>query len=198
VNERTGRVVREVEVEFDDGITAKTIRYADGFQTALYRYGVSVGRMRYITKDKVLIFQFPGLTDGVFTQDKMKVLGGWRFTPTMEWMHVQALGFYQFHRNVKLRQQAAQDAPAGWLARVWETLVPTLGAQNGCDYLHWLDNTIFRPCCDIHDRCYVTNGCSQSSWWYRGSWSCIDCNTWAVTCFLGGGGGGNHTWHPSP
>jgi hypothetical protein len=124
--------VKEVEVEFEGGLTAKTIRYPDGYQTALYLYGTNVGRMRYITAEKTLVFKFPGLTEGVFTQDALKVIGGWRFTPTMEWMHVQALGFYQFRMAAKLRA-AAQPS---WLERAWNVIVPPVAANEpGCDIL---------------------------------------------------------------
>ncbi len=61
------------------------------------------------------------------------------------------------------------------------------GAMNeeGCDRLHWLDGSIFRPCCDAHDQCYEKNGCSEGSWFwpFSGSWSCQRCNMQAVYCF---------------
>jgi hypothetical protein len=74
----------------------------------------------------------------------------------------------------------------------------------GCDNLHWLDGSIFRPCCDAHDRCYEKEGCSAGSWWwpFSGSWSCEKCNAAVVYCFCtvsnpmycgagsGGGSGG--------
>ncbi len=57
--------------------------------------------------------------------------------------------------------------------------------EEGCDRLHWLDGTVFRMCCDIHDRCYEKNGCSEKSWFwpFAGSWSCQRCNVQAVYCF---------------
>jgi len=73
--------------------------------------------------------------------------------------------------------------------------------EEGCDNLHWLDGSIFRVCCDVHDRCYEANGCSSSSWRWPfsgGTWSCARCNVGAVYCFCtlanpaycGGGAGG--------
>ena len=64
----------------------------------------------------------------------------------------------------------------------------------GCDGLHWLDGTIFRPCCDAHDICYAKSGCNQWSWWWPSfmSWNCSVCNSVAVYCFystLGVGSG---------
>jgi hypothetical protein len=57
--------------------------------------------------------------------------------------------------------------------------------EPGCDNLHWLDGSIFRACCDQHDRCYETNGCSSSSWWwpFSGTWSCQRCNAQVAYCF---------------
>jgi hypothetical protein len=57
--------------------------------------------------------------------------------------------------------------------------------EPGCDNLHWLDGSIFRVCCDAHDRCYQTEGCGASSWWwpFSGTWSCQRCNIGAVYCF---------------
>jgi hypothetical protein len=57
--------------------------------------------------------------------------------------------------------------------------------EPGCDNLHWLDGSIFRACCDQHDRCYETNGCNSSSWWwpFAGSWSCQRCNVLVAYCF---------------
>lgn len=95
------------------------------------------------------------------------------------------------------------DVPAlnGIWARGW-TLTGTTAVVNepGCDNLHWLDGSVFRMCCDQHDTCYETNGCSAGSWWwpFSGSWSCQKCNARVVYCFctMGnpaycGGGGSN-------
>lgn len=119
---------------------------------------------------------------------------------------------------------AAQSAlgQVAWLSGVpgvsqslpWRMALPAFGAlgtaaaaafnEPGCDNLHWLDNTIFRVCCDRHDQCYEKSGCSASSWrWpFSGSWQCASCNAQAVWCFCtlanpyhcggsGGGGGGS-------
>jgi hypothetical protein len=202
----------EIEVEFEGGITAKTMRYPDGYQTALYLHGTSVGRMRYKLKERELIFQFPGLTEGVLTSDKQKIIGGWRFTPTLAWMHVQALAFYQFHSAVKAKGVARAEPTwfmkpeLKWFQKAWEAVFPTVQAQDGCTGLHWLDGTLFRPCCDIHDQCYIKYGCDRYSWRWPASyasWSCLGCNTFAMLCFVvggpvGGGTGENLIWYPTP
>jgi hypothetical protein len=82
------------------------------------------------------------------------------------------------------------DMPAfegGWM-RAWSLAMRTAGTvvdEPGCDNLHWLDGSIFRACCDQHDRCYESSGCSASSWWwpFSGSWSCERCNLQVVYCF---------------
>jgi hypothetical protein len=91
------------------------------------------------------------------------------------------------------------DLNGAW-ARRW-SLTGTAAVVNepGCDNLHWLDGSIFRMCCDQHDKCYESSGCSAGSWWwpFAGSWSCQKCNAQVVYCFCtlsnpaycGGGGG---------
>ena len=82
------------------------------------------------------------------------------------------------------------DVPAldgGWM-RGWSFGArggATVVNEPGCDNLHWLDGSVFRACCDQHDRCYETNGCSASSWWwpFSGSWSCERCNVQVAYCF---------------
>jgi hypothetical protein len=80
------------------------------------------------------------------------------------------------------------DVPAfnGIWQRPWQFLgVGAALNETGCDYLHWLDGSVFRACCDMHDRCYETNGCTAGSWWwpFAGSWSCQRCNAQVVYCF---------------
>ncbi|WP_291982993.1 hypothetical protein [Luteitalea sp.] len=75
---------------------------------------------------------------------------------------------------------------SGLWARGWAFgRAGTLVNEPGCDNLHWLDGTIFRACCDQHDKCYETNGCTAGSWWwpFSGSWSCQKCNAQVVYCF---------------
>lgn len=91
--------------------------------------------------------------------------------------------------------------PARWSAP-WAFGGARAANDPGCDRLHWLDGSIFRACCDEHDRCYEKNGCSESSWFwpFSGSWSCQRCNAQAVYCFCtmsnpaycGGGGTGSN------
>jgi len=198
--------IQQIEVEFEGGFAAKTIRYPTLYYTELALNGTRVGRMRYHPKERELTFEFPGLTKGVFTPEMLKVVGGWKFTPTMAWMHVQALAFYQFHSAVRAKQ-VAQAKPnwvvrpeLNWFQKAWDAVFPTVQAQDGCTYLHWLDNTIYRPCCDAHDNCYITNGCGMYSWFwpFAYSWQCIPCNIRAFVCFQAGNVPENHVWVPTP
>jgi hypothetical protein len=72
---------------------------------------------------------------------------------------------------------------------------PCDGVSDGCTGLHWLDGSIFRPCCDRHDLCFekdCSQPCTKWSWlmpWAR--WECTACNMAAVFCFVTGGGGGS-------
>jgi hypothetical protein len=86
---------------------------------------------------------------------------------------------------------------------------PCDGVSDGCTGLHWLDGTVFRPCCDKHDECFEKDcdrECNKWSWiklWER--WDCVACNVAAILCFVtvngggggsggGGGGGGGGDW----
>jgi hypothetical protein len=113
----------------------------------------------------------------------------------MAWANVQALAFYEMHRN-KPSNQIVSNGLAGAgctngghrtiASRLLSRMYPSLLADEGCDYLHWLDDTVYRPCCDQHDRCYEKYGCNLTSWFWPytfGPWQCQACNAEAVFCF---------------
>jgi hypothetical protein len=99
---------------------------------------------------------------------------------------VQTYAFHYFHTLVSSQGFVARAETPGrkWLAPLINAVSPALAANEpGCDGLHWLDDTIYRPCCDIHDRCYQKYGCSSRSWWeWWSSWRCTGCNVVAVVC----------------
>lgn len=194
--------VQEIEAEFEGGFIAKTTRNPAYYLTFLTLHGTQVGWVRYHPKERQLVFQFPGLVQNVFTQDSLKPIGGWTFTPTMGWMHVQALAFYEFHSAMKAKASAEwfMKPEPSWFQKAWEAVFPTVHAQDGCTYLHHLDGTVYRPCCDAHDRCYVKNGCNMYSWlWpFSWQWECVPCNIRAFVCFQGANIPENYVWVPTP
>ena len=182
-----GKIDR-LETEYAGGLVAVTSHVLTNGQpvqfTRLYQNGVDVGRMGWYAHSQKLLWRFPGLTTGVITE---KVLdhepgGKWPFEPDMAWGNVQAIAFYRMHTAIK--EQAAL-ANHGSLARLATFFFPSVQANEpGCDYLHWLDSSIVRPCCDIHDRCYAKNGCTAQTWWqWWSSWKCDFCNMSAIWCF---------------
>jgi hypothetical protein len=183
--------VLEVETQWANGLAARTVRRTgtkDGvvLVTKLTNaHGVEIGQANYLVRDRIYIWNLPGVGTGTISGEHLKAQhGGWPFTPDMVWMNLQALGEYQWKSLLKEKGTVArQQAPRN---RVLEFFAPTASANDaGCDSLHYLDGTNFRPCCDAHDRCYEaqTPACTQSSWWAWGSWACDRCNQFVWVCF---------------
>lgn len=138
------------------------------------RTGQPLGRAIWYENAKTFTWHLPGLSSGLVDEQVMEQ--SFLFQPNQAWSNIQVFGLWQMHLALAVRNADpyAKDTP-------------------GCTGLHWLDGTIFRPCCDQHDLCYERHGCTAGSWWVFGaSWSCIRCNLTVVFCFatLGGGGGG--------
>jgi hypothetical protein len=174
------------------------------------RTGRDKGFIRWFDEAQTLTWKLEGGGEGVVMATRLRE--GWTFTPTMAWAAVQARAFtsHQPHAAdpgpwARLRELVRRPTswPAlgqvAWLGSFpnlsrplpWQTPLVTAerGAaavnEPGCDYLHWLDNTIFRRCCDAHDQCFEKHGCNASSWrWpFSGTWICAACNAAAVWCF---------------
>ncbi len=180
--------VESIESEWPEGFVARTVEMEEPagrlLFTRLFQNGAEVGRLGWYPDAQVLHWSFPGLTRGTLSPERLGKIGGrWPFTPDMAWGNVQSLAFHRFHTRMKA---AAKPQEQGRLARLINLIMPTLSANDaGCDGLHWLDNSIVRPCCDNHDLCYQKYGCSYTSWWQVWtSWRCDACNTWVVFCFL--------------
>ena len=201
--------VTEVVTEFDQDITARTVRVVPrpgenkrpSTLTRIYENGVEVGEIAWVPSQKLLMWSFKNLTKGSVNEDALRKTpnGGWTFQPSMAWANVQALAFYTFHgrlaknglvSGVAKNEPQAAGQKAGeqksWGQKLADVVVrPVEANAPGCDGLHWLDGTVFRPCCDAHDLCYVKAGCNQYSWYWPPSmsWSCTACNAGAVYCF---------------
>lgn len=194
----------ETRTEFESGLEVVTARNSREIEVGggvrriptlvsrVLLYGAEVGAIRWYAAEQVLAWDFPGLSRGFVDPNRLKDHGGWTFTPTMAWANVQGLAFYEFHSRMKTRGSVAQARPS-LPRRLLNSVLPVLSADTpGCDGLHWLDGSVLRPCCDVHDRCYQQNsGCSSSSWywvpWTGNAWTCSLCNTQVTLCFLTGG-----------
>jgi hypothetical protein len=156
--------------------------------THLTRDGADLGVVNWYPENRVLGWEIPGLTMGYIAAEHLKAYGGWPFTPDMAWLNLQTMAFHQFKTQIQKNGFVASREP-GWPERALQFLSPTLKADEpGCDGLHWLDGTVFRYCCDVHDLCYSKNGCTSKSWWQVwSSWRCDYCNVWVVDCFLEAG-----------
>jgi hypothetical protein len=193
---RTG----EVKTEWPDGLAAVTKRSTGArrhpltgaavrgtwLESRLTRDGTQVGQSRWYREEQTLVWSFPGLTTGYLDADRLKEIGGWTFTPDLQWTNIQSYAFHHFHDLVATQGfvAARESPPAGWLTRLANSVSPTLSANEpGCDGLHWLDGSIVRPCCDAHDLCYEKYGCTWKSWWtWWSSWKCTGCNIAVVFC----------------
>jgi hypothetical protein len=193
------RRITELRTEWKGGLTARTVRKrasasnnlvdrtAAGSEvvvTSFTRDDVVIGTTVWDAEHQLFVWRFPGLSEGDVDASRLDDNGGWQFTPDMAWANIQALAFYQFHSDVNEHRQAARATP-GWAGRLVGLVVPSLSANEpGCDRLHWLDSSVFRPCCDSHDRCYAKRGCGEWSWWsWTSSWQCDVCNLAVVGCF---------------
>ena len=121
--------------------------------------------------------------------------------PTLAWANTQA--FSLSRDGGPAATSPVQSQPSTIVAAVASAVLDLLVApvqanEPGCDGLHWLDGTVLRFCCDVHDRCYEKYGCSSRSWWqFWSSWTCDLCNAGEVFCFAGGGNG-RGPFHPFP
>jgi hypothetical protein len=199
------RDVRAIETQWANGLTARTVRIAatpgttyDGKQvrgdilsTRLMRDGVEVGNASYLTYERIFTWVMPGVSEGVIATEHLKArYGGWPFTPDLIWMNLQTLGTFHWRTLLKAKGTVARVPSTRGTNPLLQFFLPSLTANEpGCDGMHRLDGSVFRPCCDIHDACYyaATPQCTQNSWWYWGSWSCDRCNIMAFACFIGGG-----------
>ena len=119
-------VVRTVETQWADGISAKTIRVrstrgqtfdgrpvqGDVMVTKLMRDGVQIGVANYFTYERIYAWSIPGVTDGAVTNDHLKPRhGGWPFRPDMVWMNLQAIGLYHWKTIIDQKGFIARQRP---------------------------------------------------------------------------------------
>jgi hypothetical protein len=204
------RDVRQITTEWANGLSATTVRVrakggdrvagrpveGDVLATKIARNGLQIGLANYFVNERTFAWKIDGVPDGSIAEEHLKSRhGGWPFSPDMIWMNLQTLALYQWKTAIDQRGFVAQNGSCpsrvpALVERVANFFVPTAHANEpGCDGLHWLDGTIYRYCCDVHDFCYTKFGCSSTTWWqWWSSWTCDVCNGWTVGCFAGGGG----------
>jgi hypothetical protein len=194
--------VVELQTEWANGFTAKTVRKSvshhkalpgrelseDVLVTHLTRNGTEIGVANWYPKSQILMWNIPGLTKGYIAPEHLKQFGGWPFAPDMAWLNLQITAFQHYKSRIQEKGFVAARQP-GWSDRLLQFVAPSLQANEpGCDDLHWLDGSVLRFCCDVHDLCYEKVGCSSRSWWrFWSSWSCSYCNVGVVYCFFTGG-----------
>jgi hypothetical protein len=204
--------VKSIDTEWANGLSARTRRVqlkpgdqfdgkpvnGDVLVTHILRNGADAGVANYFVNDRIYSWKMPGVSEGLISNAHLTPrYGGWLFKPDMVWMNLQALGFYQWGLEraaspARTRASACVATPTVMqrLSNLISPVVHAAGAPDepGCDDLHWLDGSVYRYCCDIHDYCYAKNGCTSTSWWeFWSSWKCDRCNAEAVWCFAGGG-----------
>ena len=198
--------VDEVDTEWANGLVAKLTRktypprelargrvvQGPALVSELTLNGVPAGTGVWFEKDQVYAYQLAGLTNGLVyigPEHLKSAYGGWGFTPDTTWVNLQTIALHHFKTQVAKNGFVAKSCEPPQPSRLAQLFFPTVYANEaGCDGLHWLDGTMFRGCCDDHDRCYSKNGCSGNTWWRPwSSWTCDYCNMEVVACFFAGG-----------
>ena len=106
--------------------------------------GIEVGSSQWWPEEQAFAWSFPGLTEGYIDAARLQASGGWPFTPDMAWLNTQSLALYELHTTLAAKGRVSQKQ-GGWLHTIGAFIAPALLANEpGCDYLHWLDQTIFR------------------------------------------------------
>jgi hypothetical protein len=201
------RETLSLETEWAGGLSVKTLRKSVSHHEALPgRFvdggafaarltdgtGAEAGVGYWYPNAKLLVWSLPGLNTAGFIgpEHLASTYGGWPFTPDMAWMNLQMVAFHHFKTLINTQRFVARRGAGP--NPVLQFFAPTVSADEaGCDDLHWLDGSLFRYCCDDHDRCYAKFGCTSSSWWkFWSGWRCEFCNDVVVRCFLRGGIGG--------
>jgi hypothetical protein len=199
------QTIRTLTTEWSGGLSAVTtpVRPGQGdhvagravagdvLVTKVMKDGLQVGLANYFTRERVFTWRI-GSSEGSIGGEQLAArYGGWLFTPDMVWMNLQSIAFYEWRTAIEQERFVARARPRSGLERALQFIAPTLTANEpGCDGLHWIDGSVFRFCCDMHDRCYEKNGCASSSWWQVwSSWTCDICNGAVVFCFASGAGG---------
>ena len=203
----------ELETDWDGGLSAKMTRSrhaksefiesgsnlhrvvsGEALSARLTRDGVEIGWSVWYPNDKIFIWHVAGQEGFLEPKHLEHQFGGWPFVPDAEWINLQTIAFQHFKSQIDAKGFVARKGGRcgqphdGLAARMANFFMPVVHANDpGCDNLHWLDGTVLRFCCDIHDACYSKAGCGASSWWqFWKSWTCDFCNMYVIACFMDG------------
>jgi hypothetical protein len=160
-----------------------------------------VGRVRWFPGEQILAFSYPDYTRSATIGPK-NVGRALPFDPNPAWGTTQAYAFIYFlQQRAMARDRAGLAAVAAirpWRELIRRPAVITASVRpsfrlaqaegDGCTYLWWLNDTLYRPCCDSHDYCYTYGSCNWETWWaWTGlfpTWQCTTCNLAVVGCFF--------------
>ena len=176
------------------------------FTTGLFdaATGAQLGAAGVSTVHKWFVWNLPGVSEGMLSNDT--VPGGWQFAHNMVWSNIQVFSLWSGARVVVPSSELRvggysfdySSAPRVVAGAPTSPQLRRIFAANtvGCDGLHWLDDTVYRQCCDDHDLCFEKEDpdCTWKSWLFLEGWRCFSCNVQAIVCFVttfsGGGGMG--------
>jgi hypothetical protein len=142
------------------------------------------GRVRWFPAERVLAFSFPKYREPAVITEKN--LGKpFPFEANIAWGTMQA---FAFQHSLEQRERALLGrTPPGVVAASVNPRLRLTQGGDGCTGLWWLNGSLFRACCDLHDYCYEMGSCDMYSWfaWTMAYpfWTCTVCNLAVVTCF---------------
>lgn len=152
--------------------------------------GEALGILEWYEEEKRLEWSFPrygALGRGSITPEV--VPGETAIQADMVWAGIQALVFRDSYEHVQQTRPGFDKS-----GRPEIRSEECDGEPDGCTGMHWLDGTVYRACCDAHDRCYEydpPDGCCTAwSWIFPYSWRCMMCNVNVVRCFFTVSNGG--------
>ena len=198
------RETAEVQTEWSNGLSAKTVRRsvrpsdlipgrALGGRVLVTRLAArrrEAGVISWFPDSRVLVWNLPGSPEGFIASEHLKDYGNWP-------LHAGhgVVGTFRSRPSISSKRKSTGTASSpgaepGWSGRVMQFFSPTLSANEpGCDGLHC--SSTERSSASVATRSrsrYAKLGCSYRSWWrILDSWRCDFCNAWVVECFFDGG-----------
>ena len=129
------------------------------FISSFKKDGLEVGFSQWWPEEQAFAWSFPGLTEGYIDAARLQPSGGWSFTPDMAWLNTQNLALHEFHTAVRTRGTGVAEA-GRLVAQDRRLRRADVARERSRDATISIGSirSIFRPCCDGHDRCYEKAG----------------------------------------